>query len=300
MKKKNALTNKNILVISQQGEAGKSYIATNIGDQLRTQGKQCAVWLLDLKAPSTLHRLGKRDENGNLLEEQDPLEGVYQIDIDNQMNGGFDYQQQQKEFFFGALKAEIEYSVFDFPGQSETSFASHFKEGELEAVLSSVEKETVIVIPVINQKSLDFVSDIREMFTFPNNPDLNAKIRFVVAHNLKNAQTDLSYEKYLETDEHRTFIDQAEDRYDSFKLETINEKVLSLCKSRPFSYYLDDKFKVIKDRLPAGVERSGTLSFLKNKANGKIDETEFEIQVRRVLANDTGFINVVKKHFIGA
>ncbi|MDD2820486.1 MAG: hypothetical protein PHW29_04410 [Flavobacterium sp.] len=273
-----------IIFISQQGECGKSHCSTNTIDQLRKQGHQCAGYLLDIRADKTLNRLGERDEDGLLLTEQNPLKGIQTIDIANQNNGDFDYQESEKHKLFNAFEANVDYSVFDFPAQGDTTFTSHFKAGELEGVLELSDKEIIVVIPVINTKSLDSLISLKKTFTFVNS-SINDDIKFYVVHNPVSKETELSFAKYKQTIQHQEMLELG-DRYKCFNLQNINKSVLEAVKDKPYSYYLDENFKLIQDRLP------------KEVTSGGIPKAEFMIQIRNIICNDTGFANIVKEYFV--
>ena len=277
-----------VFVISQQGDSGKTYIATNIIDQLRQQGIETAGYLLDIKADALIKKLGQRDEDGFILDKQNPLNGISVIDIANQKGGNHDYKSKEKDKLFKAFEDDVEVSVFDFPGQGDTSFKQHFDKGELEAALEVADKEILVVIPVANAKSLDSIGFLKRTFTFFDDYEyLNDDVKFIIAHNPTSAETDLSYEKYLTTKEHSD-LSSLGDRYIPISLLNINKNVLNLITDKPFSYYLDldNRAKLFADRIPFWVE------------DGTISKSEFLIQLRRILTNDTGFHQIVKNHII--
>lgn len=277
-----------VFVISQQGDSGKTYIATNIIDQARQQGIETAGYLLDIKADALIKKLGERTEEGEILRNQDPLKGISIIDIANQNGGNHDHKTREKEKLFKALEDNVELSVFDFPGQGDTSFKQHFDNGELETVLETADKEILVVIPVANSKSLDSVGFLKQTFTFSGEFEfLNDNVKFLVAHNPTSAETDLSYEKFLGSKEHKDLLTLG-DRYQNVSLLNINKNILNLINDKPFSYYidLDKRGTLIADRIPSWV------------LDGTISKSEFLIQMRRILTNDTGFYQVVKNYII--
>lgn len=287
-----------IFSITELGGSGKSHIASNIVDQLRLQGKECAAYALDFEQNIMLTRLGEKDEDGILLPVQnDPLKGVQTFNILNQKTDSNESdvaeteakKREEVKRFIKSLELDYEYSVYDFPGQGRSLFENLFGAKELAPTLSDIDAELCIAIPVSESKNLVSVSKIQEMFTFGGNYEyLNNDVKFFTFYNPINLATDLTYKDFLNTSEYKR-ISELGERHVSICLQNVDSKVLKAIKDRPISYYYD-------------FERNRPKNLEENKVLQEIGRINVGIALRRVLfdpsPNDnSGFYHIVPKYF---
>jgi hypothetical protein len=81
LKAQSALLNLIVLVLSQKGGVGKSTVAGLLLDAYRSTAIRVAAYDSDGSVGTLLRVHGSRDDAGNLLEAQDPLQGVGFYDI---------------------------------------------------------------------------------------------------------------------------------------------------------------------------------------------------------------------------
>ncbi len=287
------MSNKNIIILAEKGNTGKSYIGSNIIEQLRLSGNQCAAYLLDKNAIGGLDRLGQKDKFGVPLKEQDPLIGIKQFDISNQEEIADTVEaKKEAEYFINSLRANYPYSVYDFPGQSKTIFANLFEkgrmvddewiDGELPHYLKKSKKEYFIVMPVSCYDSLSHIKMIVKLFCFNGDyVELNDKIKFVVIHNPTKETPELSVEEYKKSDTHKELLGFG-DRYKFVSLAHIDTAVIKLLTGHPFSHFYD-------------VEEDDALNVPK-EFEGR--ESIFEKKVSKIFTGKQGFPNIVKNTFI--
>jgi hypothetical protein len=281
------MSKKNIIVISEQGNSGKSYISTNIIDHLRNVfHKECAGYLLDVEQVAVLNRLGERDSKGKLLREQtDPLKGIVCFDILNQGNLEEGKAHQAGTKMLDSLASDYEYSVYDFPGQGRSAFQKMFQQHELELALEVSDKETIIVIPVIEKKSLVSVEKIKEMFTFTGDFEhLNAKITFVVVYNPINPKADLLFDGYKETKQHLD-LSALGNRYKLVQLANISSTFLDMVRDQPFTHFYDTQTKKARN----------ITEEMTNEGFGPVNAM---IALRRIFTNSTGFTDIVQNNIL--
>ena len=305
MTDKKETNGKLIFVISEQGNCGKSTISVGIADQLRKNGKQCAVYLLDNMdgAKSTYDRLKEIDGEGFVVKDQDPEFGVKIIDVLNQ--GGekkpedfIEDEEQTNEIkdsnkeavneFLNSLRKKYEYALYDFPGQSFSLLKNLFKnvegvngeetESELETTLKMTKKDIYIVIPIMEEKSMASLSALNNMFKFKNTKLLE-RIHIVAIYNEVKEDTKFKYETFTEHSTTAAVKAARHGNFHIFRLLHLNNNYLPLMKGHPYSYYYDEE-----EDEPLNLEDVTT------------EEVTFLLFIRRLLRQ--GFIPITKKLFL--
>lgn len=280
-----------VFILSEQGNSGKSYIASNIIDQLRINGNQTAGYLLDNEQVAVLNRLGSRNEDGILDLHQNPLTGIFTYDLLNQKNMAKADHEKELANFLGSFSNEADISAYDFPGQGRSALKKLFLQDEFEYALDLSDKEIIVVVPVIERKSLVSLQGIFDAFNFTGDWEfLNDRIKFVVLFNpIKDTNIDLTPKDFIASDIHKK-LRTLEGRYGYFELANVNSKVIDAVKNAPFSHYFDTK-----------IMRTINLTDEMKDSLGIVDSngSTFNIHLRRVLANNTGFIKITKQIFNG-
>lgn len=307
MTEKKSDNGKLIFVISEQGNCGKSTISVGIADQLRKNGKQCAVYLLDNMdgAKSTYDRLKQTDEFGREVLEQDPEFGVKIIDVLNQGGGNPENNNEETEEvavkveakesnkeavneFLNTLRKKYEYTLYDFPGQSFSFFKNLFKEvegvngeeseSELETTLKLTKKDIYIVIPIMEEKSMASLSALTNIFKFKNQK-LQDRIHIVAIYNEVKEDTKFKYETFLEHSITKSVEAARGANFQKFRLLHLANNYLPVMKGHPYSFYYDEE-----EDEPINLE------------NVTDEEVTFLLFIRRLLKQ--GFIPITRKLFL--
>lgn len=291
------LENTNILVITEQGGAGKSHLSTGIIDQLRKQGQECAAYLLDTRAKATLNRLGQKNSFGDPEEDttkQDPLIGVKQFDILNQNGHSKEKAREIVDEFIASLKKPVKYSVYDFPGQGVGVFENlyekgelvdgEYQDGELAWFIKKSKKNYTVVVPVNEQKSLESIIPLLKAFTFTGDyENLNDRIRFVAIYNPTKEVPGMSFEQFTQTEEYKALASLG-DRFKLFRTAYIPTEILNSLGNRPFSDYYD-----MEEDEPMNVPEVYA---------SKNQEDVFGVKIRKMFVGSSGFPYIVKNAFL--
>lgn len=151
------MTKKVILVTSDAGNIGKTFIASLILETLRLHTRVDA-YVCDSKFQGLYERYGKKDKKGMTLpfDQQEPSEGVGFLDISN---------PSEKEKFASCLGTESEFMLFDLPANSTLALSTTM--GTPQDFLDFMEfddAKPIFVCPIKDEKSVTSYENLKQMF----------------------------------------------------------------------------------------------------------------------------------------
>jgi len=274
-----------VFTISKSGNMGKSFIAGLILEHLRYKlGLTVSAYLCDIspKHDSLRKKYATKDEDGNIEIHQDPLNGVYSLDLDKQKlkneeildeSEKLKYDEKiRTEFQEALIKDYDDISLFDCHATHLNAIiTTAFKNtDEFMSVMQSYERTVYLVMPLGNAKSLEF---IKEVFIETNQ---YSNIHYVVVLNKGCLTPDVSIDDYYTSDIYKHLKSKT---YSEFTLPTFKQDFFDATENDLFSHFMKsstvvDRTKLVglKNGLDISIGLTNMYSGFKTKtAEGKVE-----------------------------
>lgn len=233
---------KAIFTISNEGSVGKTFSASLILEELRIRrGLSVGAYLCDLTPTHNVFqtRYGQRDEDGDLIENQNPLIGVKSLDMFCRFRPSditeHKYKLQMNEAFIAALADEdSEVVIMDIQASNlEDLYAQIFD--SLDEFLDTIEafdREVFFVMPLKGEKTID---SMRRIVLATEGRDVN----FIVVVN-SGLITDLSIADWRNNTTYLEMVRRG--KYFEFELPNLTKKpqVFQDTQRAPFSSFMEE------------------------------------------------------------
>lgn len=239
------MNKKAIFTISKAGSQGKSFIASLLLEHLRIRkGVPVGAYLCDLSVGHDilLSRYGQRDEYDTLLENQNPMTGVFSLDLYCQQLLSDDafrvkqYQEKINNEFISALNNDdADVVLFDIPATHLSDlYAKAFN--SLEEFLEIIEmcgRDVYFVMPLGDKKSLESIKNV-----YSNTKKTN--INYVVVVNVGVLKDGNSPESWHADDYYKSMSNTG--RYSEMELPDFSKKpeIFTLTERLAFSNFVDN------------------------------------------------------------